>query len=156
MPSVRSQAALDELQVVDELTGTLVVPGPAVVRGAQPLRDLAQEHAVRHAIVRGRGGAARGGHDGPVLLDAVGDRGQHADTTAALAQLFRQRQRVQEISIDDELVMARAALADGLGVHVGVTVHVAAHPRSEVQQLGHLDAASRIAVHLHERRSISS
>ncbi len=133
---VREQAALDELQVVDELPGALVLTRASVVGGAQPLGDLAEEHPVRHAIVRGRRGAARRRNDGPVLLDPVADGRQNADAAAALAQLLRERLGVEEVAVDDQLVMARAALADGLGVHVGVAVHVAADPGTEVSSSG--------------------
>ena len=56
-----------------------------------------------------------------------------------------------EIGVDDDLLLARERLADGLRVHVGVAVHVAADPGAEVQQRRQLERFRR-----RRRRAFSS
>ena len=53
-PAMGGEAALDQLQVFDQLLDPVVLAGTAVVGGAQPLGHLPEEHAVRHAIVARR------------------------------------------------------------------------------------------------------
>ncbi len=135
---VGGEAVGDDLQVVDQLLDALVVAGTAVVGGAQPLRHLAEQHAIRHAVVARRRPGLRRRQQAAVLLDARDDLRRHGDAARALAQPLGECLGLEEVAIDDQLVVAQAALANGLGVHVRVAVHVAAHPAAEMQQLRHV------------------
>ena len=127
-PAIVGEAPLDQLQVVDELPDPVVLAGTAVVRGAQPLGHLPEEYAVWHAVVACRHRCAGAGDQAPVGLYAGVELRRHRDAAFALAQLLRQDLHLLEVAVDDQLMVPVAALANGLGVHVGVTVHVAAHP----------------------------
>ena len=126
----------DDLQVVGQLLDALVLARAVVVRGTQSFRDLAEQHAVRHLVVARRRARARSRHDRLVVLDPVThglrDVGR---APLALAQLFGEALRLEEVAIDDQRVMPGTTLADGLGVHVRQPVHVAADPGAEMQQL---------------------
>ncbi len=135
------EAAGDDREVVDQLLDSFVLARAMVVGGAQALGDLAEQHAVRHLVVARRRTRARGRHHRLVVLDALAQRLRDARRAAlALAQLLGQALGLEEVAVDDQRMVARAALADRLGVHVRQAVHVAADPRAEMQHLRHLAA----------------
>ncbi len=150
--AVRLETAQDEHQVVDQLLRPLILPRAVVVGRAQALGDLTQQHAVRHLVVTGWRARAGRRHDGLVVLDAVVDGARDARSAPlALAQLLREALRLEEIAVDDQRVMPRAALADRLGVDVRQPVHIAADPRAEMQDLWHPHVLRRLAIDRRER-----
>ena len=68
---VRLEAGGDELEVAQELLRPFVAIRPAVVGEPQPLGDLPEEHAIRHAIVAHRRDAERARDQRGVQLDAL-------------------------------------------------------------------------------------
>ena len=70
---VRLETGGDQLEVAQELLRAFIAVGPAVVGEAQALGDLAEEHAIRHAIVTHGRGAERAGNQRGVLLDALAE-----------------------------------------------------------------------------------
>ena len=62
--------------------------------------------------------------------------GDDADAARALRQPLHELLAFAEVRVDDDLLLARERFADGLGVHVGIAVHVAADPGAEVQERG--------------------
>ena len=68
-----------------------------------------------------------------VLLDPLRELGRNARAAGALRQPLRECLAVLEVGVDDDLLLASQRLADRLGVHVGIAVHVAADPGSEMQ-----------------------
>ena len=62
--------------------------------------------------------------------------GSDGAAAGALRQQLREVLALAEVGVDDDLLLARQRLADGLGVHVRVAVHVAAHPGAEAQHVG--------------------
>ena len=67
---------------------------------------------------------------------------------ALCESVFRETLAFEEIAIDDELLMTRDRLANGLGMHVGIAVHVAADPGAEAQDLGQFELRALRAVDL--------
>src|ERR1700745_4361121 len=57
----------------------------------------------------------------------------------------------EEVAVQDHLVVPCESLADGLGVHVGIAIHVAAGPGTEVQDGGQSRRAAVAAVDLLQR-----
>src|ERR1700693_5378551 len=72
-------------------------------------------------------------------------------SAGALRQALRDVLALLEIAGDDHLLLARQRLADALGVHVGIAVHVATRPGSEVQDGRHPCRAGVRAVELLQR-----
>ena len=148
---VGSEARGDQRHVVAELPRTLVTARPAFVGAAQALAELREEHAVRHAVMPRRGDGARPGQQPRVLLDPLGQLAGRRHAAGALRQALRDALALLEIAVDDHLLLARQRLADALGVHVGVAVHVAARPGSDVQDGRHPRRAGVGAVELLQR-----
>src|SRR5205814_5299816 len=86
-----------------------------------------------------------------VLLDPLGQLAGRRHAAGALRQTLRDALALLEIAVDDHLLLARQRLADALGVHVGVAVHVAARPGSDVQDGRHPRRAGLRAVELLQR-----
>jgi len=134
--AIGAQRARDQLEIAQELLRALVAVRPALVGEPQALAELPEEHAVRHAIVAHRRDALRTRDQRGIQLDALRELGHHRAAARALRQQLRQRLALAEVRVDDDLLLARQRLADGLGVHVGVAVHVATHPGAEAQDVG--------------------
>src|SRR5688572_9214546 len=99
-----------------------VAVGPAVVGEPEALGHLPEEHAVRHAVVtRGRD-ALRAGDQRGVQLDALRELGSYGAAAGALRQQLRQVLALTVVGVDDDLLLPRQRLADGLGVNVRVAV----------------------------------
>ncbi len=146
------EAVHDDLQVVGQLIDALVLARAVVIRGSQPLRNLAEQHAVRHLVVAGRRARPRGRHHRLVVLDAIAQGLRDIRRAPpALTQLLGEALRLEEVAIDDQRVMAGTALADRLGVHVRQSVHVAANPRAEMQQFRDLRIPCFVAENDHQR-----
>ena len=62
LPPVRREAAGDQAEIVEQLARVFVRARPPVVGGAQAFGDLAEEHAVGHAVVPRRGSRLRRRH----------------------------------------------------------------------------------------------
>ncbi len=148
---VRLEAGRDQLEIAQELLRTFVAVGPAVVGEAQPLGNLAEEHAIRHAIVAHGRDAERAGNQRGVQLDALAELGIDRASAGALRQQLRQHAALLEVRVDDHLLLARQRLADGLGVYVRIAVHVAADPGAEADHVRQLERIRRHAVELGER-----
>ena len=148
---VGAQAERDESDVLAKLVGVLVTVGASLVRAAQPLADLCEEYAIRHAVMSRRSDGARSGQQPHVLLEALAELGGRRHAARALRQPLRELLAFGEVAVQDHLVVACESLADGLGVHVGVAVHVAAGPGAEVQDGGQAQRAGTRAVDLLER-----
>ena len=130
------EAGGDELEIAQELLRAFVAVRPALIGETQPLRHLPEEHAVRHAIVPHRRDAERAGNQLGVQLDALAELRSHRAAAGALRKQLRQHAALVEVRVDDDLLLARERVADGLGVHVGVAVHVAADPGAEADHVG--------------------
>ena len=119
MPSpVQRQAIGGEADIGEQFIGILIGVGPALVGRLEPLADLAEEHAIRHAIVARRRQRLRARQDGAVGVDARCERRAHAHSVRALAQGLGELSAFREIGRDDHLLMAVQCLADGLAMHV--------------------------------------
>ena len=77
--------------------------------------------------------------------------GLHRAAAGALRQQLREHAALLEVRVDDHLLLARERLADGLGVHVGIAVHVAADPGAEADHVRQLERVGGHAVELGER-----
>ena len=152
--AVGRQAGLDQLQVGEEFIDGAV--GVARVR-IQPRRHQLQQLAVRHVLLPraqrsgslGHGVAVRGQAFLDITADtgAVAGLGQHPSQRPQLVAVLRQHLRA----------LRGERRLDGVGAHVGIAIHVAAHPGAEAQHVGQFDALApgrlhRIAEDLVERR----
>ena len=147
------EARHDELEVAHELVRRLVVVGPAFVGGPEPLGHLREEDAVRHAIVPRRGGLARLRQQDVVLGDPRLQLAAGGHPSGALRELVGERPALLEVGRDHALLLAHERLADRLRVHLGIAVHVAAHPAAEAQDERHARELRRQAEHgLHPER----
>jgi hypothetical protein len=84
-------------------------------------------------VTRRAAAALRRRQQHAVLVDALAEFLRHRHAARALRQPLGQSLDVEEVVVDDHLVLAVQRLAHGLGVHVGVAVHVAADPGAESQ-----------------------
>ena len=148
---VRLEARGDQLEIAQELLRVFVSVRPAVVGEAQSLGDLAQEHAIRHAVVAHGRDAERARNQRGVLLDALGEIGIDRAAARALREQLREHATLAVIRVDDDLLLARERFADGLRVDVGIAVHVAAHPGAEADHVRQLERVRRHVVELGER-----
>ncbi len=107
-PRCAAQAAGDQLEVVDELLDALVVARSGPRRSRAGARRSARGTRGRAS---GRGSPASWRcarrQQAAVLLDARRDLGRHLDAARALAQPLRQRLRLEEVAVDDQLVVAQ-------------------------------------------------
>ncbi len=127
-PAILEQAIGRQPHIRQQLIGILIRIGPPFVGCLQALADLAEEDAVRHAIVARRRQGLRARQNRRVAFDALGQLGAHADAIRALTQGLGQLPALGEIRRYDQLLVPVQRLADGLAMNVGVAVHVAAHP----------------------------
>ena len=132
-PAVGEQAVGDDLDIASELVRVLVAVRAPVVGVAQALGDLPQENPVRHAVVtRGRDRLRTRDQRG-VLVDPLRQHRGDADAACTLGQVLGERLAVGEIRVDDHLLLPRQGVAQRLGMHIGVAVHVAPDPAAESQ-----------------------
>src|SRR5216683_8248975 len=81
---VLEQAVGGEPYIGQQFVGILVCVGPALVSRLEPLADLAEEHAVWHAVVPRRRQRLTARQYGGVGIDACGECGAHTDAVRAL------------------------------------------------------------------------
>src|SRR5262249_15205665 len=109
---VSLQARGDQLEIAQELLRTFVCIRTPVVGEPQPLGHLAEEHAIRHAIVA-RGRDARGARNElRIQLDALAELRGDSAAGAALREQLREHAALLEVRVDDDLLLARERLAD--------------------------------------------
>ena len=140
---ILEQAVGGEPDIGQQFVGILIGVGPAFVGRLEPLADLAEEHAVRHAVVARRRQRLGARQYRAVGIDARGQRGAHADAVRALAQGLGELAAFGEIRRNDQLLMPMQGLANGLAVHVRIAVHVAADPGTEMQDARHVQLFHR-------------
>ncbi len=128
-PRFSAQTGADQQDVLLKLLRRKVRIGTTLVGIAQALTDLREEYSIWHAIVARRRDATRARQQGAVLIDALLQRGGHADAARALRQPLCERLALLEVRIQHHLLLARERLADGLRVHIGVAVHSHRPPR---------------------------
>ena len=127
----------------EQFVRVLIGVRPALVCRLEALADLAEEHAVRHAVVPRRRERLSARQYRAVGIDAGGQGGAHADAVRALAQGLGELAAFRKVSRDDHLAVAMQGLSDGLAVHVRIAVHVAAHPGAEMQNARHIERFHR-------------
>ena len=149
---VGPEARGHQRHIVAELPRVLVAVGAPLVGAAQALADLRKEHAVGHAVVPRRSDGARPRQQPHVLLDAGGELRGGRYPAGALRQPLREALAFVDIAAEDHLLLPCQRLADALGVHVGIAVHVAARPGAEAQDRRHVHRAGLRAVDFLERQ----
>ena len=141
--AVQDQARCGELEVGEQLVRTEVAVRTRFVSGLEPLAELAEEDPVRHSVVtRGRKHLDARQH-GRISLDALGERGTDTDAMRALRKAFGEMAAFFVVARDDDLPVPLQRLADRLAMHVVITVHVAADPRPEAQDVGQIQRLAR-------------
>ena len=144
MPAaILDQAVGRELNVREQLIRIGIAVRTSIVRGLQPLANLAEEDPVRLPIMPGGCQFLRARQQRAVGVDAPRQRRAHCNAIRALAQGLGKRNALIEVGGDDQLLMALQGVADRLAMHIGVAVHVAADPRTEMQNARHVKRLHR-------------
>ncbi len=129
---VRAQAVEDQLQVVDQLVRAGIGAVGIIQRGLQACAHAVIEQPIWHV-----GMAWPRLHLGQQLLVMRDARLQciaHPHPLGGLAEQAGQLQQFLLVTAQHGNALCIQRIADGVRIHIGIAVHVAAHPRAETQQ----------------------
>ena len=132
-PAVCGQAVADQLDVLGELPEGAVTSFIAGQAARQPGIDEAQQAAVGHVAVALRNGGVDPRQALPVGREPLEHRTGYPDFRLGLAQVARQAPDFGTVPAGNDFALVRERVEEGVGGHVGIAVHVAAHPRAEAQ-----------------------
>ena len=152
-PAVAGEAPADQAEIGRELGGARVSVRLVPLGRRQPRSDQAEEDAVRHVTVarwhslEGCGEACR------VIRRPLQHGVVQADARARLGESLRQSERLPVIALQHQRALAGERGANRIGGHIGIAVHVPAHPGREPQDGGraHQHAGTGGSVHGDER-----
>ena len=151
-PAIGKQAVRGQLNVGQQFIGALIRIRPPIVGGLQAFTQLTEKNPIRLSVVPRGCELLTAGQQAAVGLHPASERRADFDAVRTLAQGLGELAALIEIGRYDELLMAMQRLADGLTVHVGIAVHVAADPGTEMQDARHLERVDRYAVRLRQSR----
>ena len=153
MPSpIGGQTVGRQLDVREQFVRTLICIGPAIVGSLEPFADLTEEDAVRLSVVtRGRQ-LLPSWKQCTVCIDALEQGRADGDTVRALTQRLCKLTALVEIGRYDQLLMPVQRFANRLTMHIGIAIHVAAHPGPEMQYVRYVQGFGGHRIRMGQRR----